>query len=522
MNSKSVDSKIAESASLKLSDKDTGSSSNQYQYGLTSAIFIIVNSIIGSGIFSTPASVYKHAGSVGLSLMLWLVGGFVSLCGSLMALEFGTGIPVSGGLKNYLERSIPNRRLLGTCFYIFYCTFLQVSTSSAISFANYILLAAGQEVTTWKIRGIAIASVSFAVLIFAFFPRAAMYTNNVFGAIKIIMLLFVIFTGKATLLSSPKLGFAALGGHIKLEEKPDNFDPKTLFHGTKTNAYDISTALLNCIFSYQGYDQVNAILSEVRNPARTLKIAMPVAMAIVTTLNILANVAYFAGVSIAQFRDNGVTVAGSLFLNVFGDKAGNQVLPVLVALSALGHLISMSKSISVVLQVLAKEDVLIFNDIFTTSKPFGSPLAGLCVVWAVTVIFVCAPPPGDAYDFVVSLTSYPYTLMLFFCAVGAFKLRYFDKDWDPPYRAPIVGLILFILACLFLLIAPFIPPEENNSSLPYYLSSVVSLSITMLGVVWYSLKFVLVPFLFRYKLVPIYKDLTDGSRMTRYKRISKE
>lgn len=89
MNSKSVDSKIAESASLKLSDKDTGSSSNQYQYGLTSAIFIIVNSIIGSGIFSTPASVYKHAGSVGLSLMLWLVGEFVSLCGSLMALEVG-------------------------------------------------------------------------------------------------------------------------------------------------------------------------------------------------------------------------------------------------------------------------------------------------------------------------------------------------------------------------------------------------------------------------------------------------
>lgn len=84
---KSKDSNIAESASPKLSEKDIGSSSNQHQYGLTSAIFIIVNSIIGSGIFSTPASVYKHAGSVGLSLMLWLVGGFISLCGSLMALE---------------------------------------------------------------------------------------------------------------------------------------------------------------------------------------------------------------------------------------------------------------------------------------------------------------------------------------------------------------------------------------------------------------------------------------------------
>lgn len=305
-----------------------------------------------------------------------------------------------------------------------------------------------------------------------------------------------------------------MGGHIKLEEKPENFDPKTLFHGTKTNAYDISTALLNCIFSYQGYDQVNAILSEVRNPVRTLKIAMPVAMAIVTTLNILANVAYFAGVSIDQFHDNGVAVADYLFLNVFGDKAGNQVLPVLIALSALGHLISMSKSISAVLQVLAKEDVLIFNDIFTTRKPFGSPLAGLFVVWAVTIIFACAPPPGDAYDFVVSLSSYPYTLMLFLCAVGAIKLRYFDKNWNPPFRAPILGLIIFVLACLFLLVAPFIPPKENDSSLPYYLSSLVALSITLLGVIWYFLKFVIAPFLFHYKLVPNYKYLPDGSRIT--------
>lgn len=87
----SKDSNIAESALPKLSEKNAGSSSIQHhQYGLISAIFIIVNSIIGSGIFSTPASVYKHAGSVGLSLMLWLAGGFISLCGSLMALEVST------------------------------------------------------------------------------------------------------------------------------------------------------------------------------------------------------------------------------------------------------------------------------------------------------------------------------------------------------------------------------------------------------------------------------------------------
>ena len=104
---------------------------------------------------------------------------------------------------------------------------------------------------------------------------------------------------------------------------------------------------------------------------------MPVAMGIVTILNILANVAYFSGVSIEQFHSSGVTVAGSLFQNVFGKNAGTKALPALVSLSALGHLIGLAKTIPVLIQELAKQDVLIFNDIFTSNKPFGTPLAAL-------------------------------------------------------------------------------------------------------------------------------------------------
>ncbi|TIC30588.1 amino acid transporter [Wallemia mellicola] len=491
------------------SNEDTGSDVlAERQLGVPSAVFLIINKIIGAGIFSTPGTVLKKSGSVGLALILWLVGGIISACGSIVLLELGTGVPVSGGVKNYLERFIPSRRLAGTCLYVFYCIILQVSAGNCITFSNYLLLAAQTEVTTWKLRGVGIAGISFAILLFAFFPKIAMKINNLLGVVKVFMLLFVIATG-----------FAALGGAIKVD-KPDNFNTSTLFDGTLNNASNISSALLSAIYSYQGYDNANAVLSEVKNPVRTLKIALPLAMSMVTILNILANVAYFSGVSLDQFHNSSVTVAGSLFSNVFGENAGTRALPALVSLSALGHLIGISKTIPVIIQELSKEGALLFNNIFTTSKPYGTPIAALALHLIVTIIFVVAPPANEAFDFITSLSSYPTTLMFFLCSLGILKLRYYDEDWDPPFKSPLIIIVSFIIASLFLLIAPFLPPEHNSSKIPYYLSSVVALAIAFLGIPYYLVRFILLPKMFKYELVPEVRHLPDGSRVTRYQKVS--
>lgn len=50
------------------------------------------------------------------------------------------------------------------------------------------------------------------------------------------------------------------------------------------------TALYNVIWSYIGYSNANYALSETKNPIRTLKIAAPTALAIVSILYMLVNV----------------------------------------------------------------------------------------------------------------------------------------------------------------------------------------------------------------------------------------
>jgi L-type amino acid transporter 9 len=58
-----------------------------------------------------------------------------------------------------------------------------------------------------------------------------------------------------------------------------------------------ATSMFKVLYSYEGWQNANYILNDVRKPVHTLKIAGPLALGITATLYILANVAYFAYVS---------------------------------------------------------------------------------------------------------------------------------------------------------------------------------------------------------------------------------
>lgn len=70
---------------------------------------------------------------------------------------------------------------------------------------------------------------------------------------------------------------------------------------------------------------------------------------------------------------------------------------------------------------------------------------------------------------------------------------------------------------------PFVRPPNGKSStsLPYWLSPVVALGILSLGIVYYVLRFVLLPWIFGYDLQLVAVELSDGSQVTRYKKMKK-
>ena len=72
---------------------------------LLHAVGFVIGDIIGSGIFITTTFILGYSGSMGLTLILWVVGGFISMAGGLCYCELGTFLPQSGGDYTYIKEA---------------------------------------------------------------------------------------------------------------------------------------------------------------------------------------------------------------------------------------------------------------------------------------------------------------------------------------------------------------------------------------------------------------------------------
>jgi hypothetical protein len=178
-----------------------------------------------------------------------------------------------------------------------------------------------------------------------------------------------------------------------------------------------------------------------------------------------------------------------------------------------------------VVQELGREGVLPFSKIWASNWPFHSPGAGLLEHYIVSAVIMLAPPPGDAYNFLLkcelptgfdkattdhiySLISYPLSIVNFFVSAGLVHI-YLTKDknfpdWAPGIRATLPVTVFFMLSNLYLAIAPYIPPSAGQNvyeQLPYYLHCVVALGLFAAGAIYYVVWAVLLPRFGGYVLV---------------------
>ncbi|KAJ5085214.1 hypothetical protein N7532_009985 [Penicillium argentinense] len=454
-----------------------------YQVSFMAALCLNINQMIGTGIFSTPASILSGVGSVGLSMIYWFIGYLLSQSILALYLEYAAYFPSrSGSEVVYLEQAFPKPLyLIPTLFAAKHVVF-SFASSNAVVMAQYIFGIGGIEYTDWQMKGVAVAVYTLAYFVVSASTKWSLRFIVWFGILKILTLVFISIAG-----------LVVLGGHTRVPDPQMNW--RNAWEGSsEATAYGATNAMVKLIFSYSGYANAFAVVNEIRNPVKTLRWSAPLSLFLVTALYMLVNVAYFSAASREEMLASKQIAAGVFFEKVFGKHGATSALDVLICLSAFSNLLAVLVNYSRLLRETGRQGVLPWPRFWTSVKPFGTPIGPYTVVWALTIIMIIGPPAGDAFNFVVDLSTYPTNIFNFLLVVGIMLIRRRRKAINlprPEYRAWNIAVGFALLVTVYMLVAPWYPPSTGATggdvSFWYGTYLVVGIGLLALCVFYYYL-----------------------------------
>jgi basic amino acid/polyamine antiporter, APA family len=285
------------------------------QIGLYAATAITVGNIIGSGIFRSPHSVAQEITTFNGVLLAWVVGGILSICGSLALAELAVTHPKTGGLYVFI------REAFGDAFGFVY------------GWANL-----------WVIKPTVIASVtSVFALYFCQVIGAPKGAEFPVGAAAILLLTFVNWlgvkqgAGTQSLFTTLKvIGIGALcAAAVTL---PARFPASAVTAGGPASEHPFlvgfAVAMIPILFAYDGWTDSTFVAGEVVNPRRTLPIAIVWGTWFVIGVYVVTNFAYFHVLGpegVATYE-----AVGSETIRRLLGEWGGRALAVLVAVSTFG------------------------------------------------------------------------------------------------------------------------------------------------------------------------------------------
>ena len=166
-------------------------------FGLATATFVVVSSMIGTGVLTTSGFTVFFVGSNQLMLALWVIGGLVALCGALTVAELSASLPRSGGDYVYLYEAYGPLAAFLSGWVSFLIGFGGPIALSAFAAAKYLLVPLHLDESTRRIAQKGVATL--AILAFAL-----VHSSGRTGTVRV--------QGGATLLKLGILGLLAVAG----------------------------------------------------------------------------------------------------------------------------------------------------------------------------------------------------------------------------------------------------------------------------------------------------------------------
>jgi amino acid transporter len=282
------------------------------ELGLLDSTMLNAGTMIASAIFIVPATVAAQVpGSVPM-ILVWVVGGVVSLLGALSVAELGAAYPEAGGQYAYLREAYgpPWAFLYG------WANFLVINPASiaaiAVGFARY--LGFFVPVSPAAIQAIAVLSIVLLTGLNCLGVRPGATTQNVLTLLKMGALAALIVTA-----------FILPGG------SPANFQPLWPAGAVGQWIGPFGVAMVGVLWAYDGWIETTYVGSEIKDPGRTLPRSIILSTLIVIAFYVIASVAYSYVLSPARMAGSALVAADAAQVTLGAVGAGLVAAAILVS-----------------------------------------------------------------------------------------------------------------------------------------------------------------------------------------------
>ncbi|PHZ15136.1 amino acid transporter [Rhizopus microsporus ATCC 52813] len=461
---------------IPLSQTQTRGPELQKKVSFLNGLGLVVGMMIGSGLFSSPGPVLESSGAYGTALVVWFISGLLALCGALCYAELGTMLPMNGGETVYLGRAFGS---LVSFMFEFITIIVQKPGSLAIIcivFGEYVsriayhtyffniphdsddaVELADAIIPKFLPKLLAVICLFILTFINAISVQAGIRVQDLLTAIKVLTAIVISITGIVVLSKREPIY-----GDNSIQSDP--------FHGIGSISYgQIALAFYSGLWAYDGWNNLNYVSGEMKNPHRDLPRVIIFGIPLVVFCYMLSNVAYLA-VLRPEVVMHSNTVSMDFGKKIFG-PSGGILFAVCVALSCFGSANASVFTGARIIYVSAKQGHIpgLFGKL---SQSRQTPILALLLQAALTVIMIMI----GSFRVLVNFYSLTAWIFYFLAVFSLLIFRYTEPDLNRPYRVWLSTPILFCLVALFLCTTPFIEAP---------IESLIAVSLILLAVpIW--------------------------------------
>jgi APA family basic amino acid/polyamine antiporter len=440
------------------------------QLGLGDSVMIMVGTVLGAGIYVTGGIIAQYIPSPVLLLAAWLVGGLITLAGALAYAELGAAMPEAGGIYVYLKKAYGSL----TAFLFGWISFLVCGTGViaglAVAFADYfsyffpglsfqhVIWTANLDIFGFPVeyslsagRLVGASAIIFLSIMNGIGTHLGKGIQNIFTVIKITAITALIVLGFAT----------GKGQPVQFTLNPPGWSFGSLVSG-------FGMALIGVSWTFGGWNSVNFIAGEIKNPQRNLKLTLIWGTVFISFLYLLVNYVYLYALPIDQMSGV-VRIAEKASTALFG-VATASIISAVIMVSTFGALNGCILTSPRVYYAMARDGIF-FKQVARIHPTFQTPLFSIVLqaAWAIVLTLT------GTFEQLLTYTIFIFILFNAITALSVITLRKKLPDLPRPYKTwgyPYVPAI-FIIASLGILL---------NTLMEKPLESLLGLTITAIGI----------------------------------------